>query len=89
MHVLAVARLKSLWISLCTTHVTARGIPFPNNDWIHQMPAPELEITRELALDRDRRLSSGFLHDGYTSMQGLSRLAGGLQFTHLRSPLRS
>ena len=58
MHVLAVARLKSLWISLCTTHVTARGIPFPNNDWIHQMPAPELEIATREALDRDRRLRS-------------------------------
>lgn len=62
----AVSRLKTLWISLCTAHVTARGIPFPNDDRVNQMSAPELEATTREALDRDRRLRSGSQPDGYT-----------------------
>ena len=63
---LAVSRLKTLWISLCAVHVVAQGIPFPNNDWIDQMSAPELEIITREALDRDHRLRSGSQSDGYT-----------------------
>lgn len=65
-HVLAVSRLKTLWISLCTTYITARGIPFPNEGWIDQMSPPELEITTREALDRDHRLRIGSQRDGYT-----------------------
>ena len=48
--------LKALWISLCTAHVTARGIPFPDKDRVDRMSAPELEIATREALDRDHRL---------------------------------
>ena len=60
------SRLKTLWIALRTTYVTAQGIPFPNQDWVNQMSALELEITIREALDRDHRLRSGSRHDGYT-----------------------
>ena len=49
-----------------TAHVTAQGIPFPNEDWVNQMSAPELEITTREALDRDHRLRSGSQRDGHT-----------------------
>ena len=62
----AVSHLKTLWISLCTTHVTAKGIPFPNEDRVNQMSTRELEITTREAIDRDRRLRSGSQRDGYT-----------------------
>ena len=61
-----VSCLKTLWISLCTTYVTAQGIPFPNEDRINQMSALELEITTREALDRDHRLRFGSQPDGYT-----------------------
>ena len=41
---------------MCATHVTARGMPFPDTDRINQMSALELEIATREALDRDRRL---------------------------------
>lgn len=63
---LAVSRLKTLWISLCTAHVIARGIPFPDDERVSQMTAPELETMTREALDRDRRLRSGSQRDGYT-----------------------
>lgn len=51
---------------MCATHVTARGIPFPNEDWVNRMSAPELEIATREAVDRDHRLRSGSQRDMYT-----------------------
>lgn len=65
-HALAVSCIKTLWIHLCTTHVTARGIPFPDTDRIERMSAPELEIATREALDRDRRLYSESPQDEYS-----------------------
>lgn len=45
-------------MSLCTTHIIARGIPFPDMDRVNQMSTRELEIATREALDRDHRLCS-------------------------------
>ena len=58
--------LKTLWIFLCTTYITAQGIPFPDMDQVNRMSAPELEIATRETLDRDRRLRSGSPHNEYT-----------------------
>lgn len=50
------SRLKTLWVSLCITHITSRGIPFPDTDRVDKMSAQELETATREALDRDRRL---------------------------------
>ena len=46
--------VKILWISLSTTHVTTREIPFQNDYRVNQMST--LEIAIREALDRDHRL---------------------------------
>lgn len=65
-HAFAVSCLKTLWVCLWTAHITARGIPFPGEDRVNQMSAPELEIAIREALDRDHRLRYESQYDGYT-----------------------
>lgn len=65
-HAFAVSCLKTLWICLCTAHITARGIPFPDEDRVNQMSTSELETATREALDRDHRLRYESQRDGYT-----------------------
>jgi hypothetical protein len=65
-HAFAASCLKTVWTTLCAAHITARGIPFPNEHWVNQMSASELETTARRALDRDYRLRSGSRRDEYT-----------------------
>jgi hypothetical protein len=63
---LIAATVSEHWMSLCTTHITTRGIPFQDAGRINQMSTRELEVTIREALVRNYRLRFESPRSDYT-----------------------